>query len=51
MKEISFESRHLGLITAKEVEELESKLEVMAEKVSETVDLDSLIALANEAQI
>ena len=49
MKEISFESRHLGLITAKEVEELESKLEVMAEKVSETVDLDSLIALANEA--
>lgn len=50
MKEISFESRHLGLITAKEVDELNRKLELMAEKVSQTVDLDAVIKLAEEAE-
>ena len=49
MKDIAFESRHLGLITAKEVNKLNKKLEIMAKKVAETIDLDGIIELANSS--
>lgn len=42
----ALESRHLGLVTAAEVEGLREKLHVMAEQAEKTIDLDGLLALA-----
>ncbi len=49
MPECSLESRHLGLVTAAEVEDLNDKLEKLAEKAEETIDLDGLIELGRDA--
>ena len=49
MPDCSLESRHLGLITAAEVENLKDKLQIMAKKTEESVDLDALIRLAEQA--
>jgi cobyrinic acid a,c-diamide synthase len=46
---VSFESRHLGLVTAAEVSDLQGKLETLAARLEETVDLDRLLALARSA--
>jgi len=43
------ESRHLGLITAGEVDLLEEKLEELAKTAEENIDLDQIIALAKSA--
>ena len=43
------ESRHLGLVTAAEVADLREKLRALARAAEETVDLDGLLALAQEA--
>ncbi len=43
------ESRHLGLVTAAEVEGLKEKLHLLARTAAETIDLDGLLALAREA--
>ena len=50
MPDCALESRHLGLVTAAEVEGLKEKLQAMAEQTEKTVDLDGLLALAGEAE-
>ena len=49
LDDCSLESRHLGLVTAAEVEGLREKLERLAQAVERTVDVDGLIELANTA--
>ena len=49
MPEVALESRHLGLVTAAEVKDLNEKLEILAAKAEETIDLDALTALAESA--
>ncbi len=47
--ECSLESRHLGLVTAAEVENLRGKLRILAAQAEQTVDLDGLLKLAASA--
>lgn len=47
--ECSLESRHLGLITAAEVQGLREKLQILAAQAERTVDLDGIMALAENA--
>ncbi len=47
--ECSLESRHLGLVTAGEVPDLQEKVDLLARRAEETLDLDGLLALAGEA--
>lgn len=49
LPECALESRHLGLVTAAEVEGLREKMQVLARQAEETVDLDGLLSLANSA--
>ena len=49
MEACSLESRHLGLITAKEVEDLANKIEILGKETRETIDFDGLINLANSS--
>ena len=42
----SLESRHLGLITAKEVEDLEFKIDKLGLETEKTIDFDGLVELA-----
>lgn len=46
MEEAELPSRHLGLYTAGEVENLRERLEAVGEQLEQTVDLDRLLALA-----
>ena len=48
-EEVSFQSRHLGLVTAEEVPEIKQKLHKLAEYMEQHVDLDALVELASEA--
>lgn len=50
MADCALESRHLGLVTAAEVENLREKLQIMAQQAEKTVDLAGLLALAAEAE-
>ena len=45
LPECSLESRHLGLVTAAEVSELQSKMQRLAEAAEKTLDLDALLEL------
>lgn len=45
------ESRHLGLVTAAEVEDLQEKLRILADQAEKTMDLDGLLELAKAAPI
>ena len=49
MPDCTLESRHLGLITAVEVKDLQQKLQIMAEQAEKTIDLDALLQLAYDA--
>lgn len=49
MDDCALESRHLGLVTAAEVENLREKLQKMAAQAEKTIDLDGLLALSKEA--
>lgn len=49
MPECSLESRHLGLITAREVEGLEEKLDRLGHMALTTLDLERLLRLADSA--
>lgn len=49
MRECSLESRHLGLITAAEVQGLHEKLNMLASQAERTIDIDGLLALAKSA--
>lgn len=45
---VKLESRHLGLVPSVEVENLEKKLDELANMVEETIDIDGIIKLAKE---
>ncbi len=49
LPDCSLESRHLGLVTAAEVEDLQEKLELLGEQAEKTIDLDGLLELAQTA--
>ena len=49
MPDCSLESRHLGLITAAEVDDLKEKMQRLAAKARETIDLDALLQIAKSA--
>lgn len=49
MKECFLESRHLGLITAGEIRDIQKKLAALGKQAEETIDLDGLLRLAETA--
>ena len=49
MPEAALESRHLGLVTAREVEGLREKTQALARQAKKSVDLDGLVALMRSA--
>ena len=49
MEDCVIESRHLGLVTAEEIGDLQEKLDRMALQAEKTIDLDGLLALAQSA--
>ena len=48
MADAALESRHLGLVTAREVENLKEKLQTMARAAEDYIDLDGLLALSKD---
>lgn len=48
-KDLSIESRHLGLVTSSEIPQLKEKVEKLATQVEATINLDLLIKLSREA--
>ncbi len=49
LPEAMIESRHLGLVTASEIENLKQKLNVLADNVEKYIDIDGVIKLAQTA--
>lgn len=49
MEDIAFHSRHLGLVTADEIMDIQSKLQRLAEQVEKTVDIEQVITIAKSA--
>ena len=45
----ALESRHLGLVTVAEVERLGEKVDLVADALAETLDVEALLALARQA--
>ena len=43
--ECALESRHLGLVTAQEVDDLRIRMQILASRAEKSIDLDGLIAL------
>ena len=43
--ECTLESRHLGLVTAQEVDDLRNKMQILAAQAEKSIDLDGLIGL------
>jgi cobyrinic acid a,c-diamide synthase len=50
MEEISLKSRHLGLVTSGEIDNLNEKIETLVEQIEENIDVNALMELANEAE-
>ena len=50
MPEAQWGSRHLGLLTAEEVQDLSVRISLMAEQFEKTVDVDRLLSAAEEEQ-
>lgn len=50
MQDCNFESRHLGLVTAEEIGDLQQIVERLAEQASKTIDFDELLKIANNAE-
>lgn len=50
LPEAALESRHLGLVTAGEVRDIQAKIALLAEQAAQTIDLDALLALARDAR-
>lgn len=46
MEEADFESRHLGLMTAEEIEDLTERIDRIGKKMEETIDLERLLEAA-----
>ena len=51
LPECALESRHLGLVTADEVEDLREKLRQLAEAAEKTLELDALLEIARNAPV
>lgn len=51
LKDCMIESRHLGLVTAEEISGLEKKLTDLAEQLEQSVDLDRLLQLGEQAAL
>ena len=49
-EELQFESRHLGLITAMEIQELKDKLDKLANILDKTIDIEKIISIAESAE-
>jgi cobyrinic acid a,c-diamide synthase len=49
LPEASIESRHLGLVTAQEIDELKGKIAILAENAARYIDLDALVEIASSA--
>ena len=49
LPDCALESRHLGLVTAAEVEDLKEKMQLLAAQAEKTLDMAGLIALADSA--
>ena len=49
MEEAGFESRHLGLMTAGEIEDLSERIDRIGARMEETIDWDKLVAAAGES--
>ena len=49
LKDLTLDSRPLGLVLPEEVEDLEKKFSLLADTLEQTLDLDGLISLAEEA--
>ena len=49
LPEATLESRHLGLITAQEMEDLQEKLRLLADQVEKSVDVEGILRLAAQA--
>ena len=49
LAEAEIGSRHLGLVTAEEIQDLKSKIEVMGRAAAESLDLDGILSLAQTA--
>lgn len=49
MQDCNFESRHLGLVTAEEIGDLQQIVESLAQQAAKSVDLDALLELAAQA--
>lgn len=47
--ELTIESRHLGLVTPNEIADLREKIEKLAELLEETLDIEGIFDLANQA--
>lgn len=46
--ETSIGSRHLGLITAEEIDDIQKKINILGETALETIDIDNILELARE---
>ena len=51
MEEARFESRHLGLMTAGEIEDLTARLEKLGQAAEQYIDLDRLLILASTSRL
>lgn len=49
-KELSFESRHLGLLLPQEIKDLQEKIDALAELFLQCVDFEKVLQLANQAK-
>ena len=50
MKDCNFESRHLGLVTAEEIGDLQQIVEKLAVQAAKSIDLEALLEVARAAQ-
>ena len=51
LPEAELESRHLGLLTAEEVQDFAERMDILAEQVNRTVNLDRLLSAAADVRV
>lgn len=51
MSACSLESRHLGLVTAREIIDLDEKIEKLAGQAEQTIDLDGIMQIAEQTSV
>lgn len=47
---LRFKSRHLGLVMAEEIDDLDKRLEALADEIEKRVDLEGILSLAQSAE-